>query len=425
MKRLRNSVFAGVHLLLAPFFGLVLGLVMLLRPDLRRSMSERLCGPPAQNPGRVWVHAASMGEARAGACLLLALERLGLPGFGSCVTAAGREVLSDLVPDIPAAYAPIDHPFCVAQALARVRPSALVLIETELWPSLIMGAKRRGIPVWVVSGRLSERSFSRYRRWRWLVAPVLRCLDGVAARSRADADRFATLGVPAQKICVLGDLKLDPAIARAHLATDLVRATSSVPIFVAGSTHPLEERAALDALSACERQGCELALVIAPRHTRRLAEVKRAIRASGRRLHLRSQLADRRLAGGDVLLLDSTGELPALYAAAQVAFVGGTLAAVGGHNLLEPLFEGCPVVFGPNIENVRDHAALALESGAGVGVDDARAMAAAVVELMANPKDCRARGEAARRFLEDQRGCASRLARLLADRLQSAGQGAR
>jgi len=100
------------------------------------------------------------------------------------------------------------------------------------------------------------------------------------------------------------------------------------------------------------------------------------------------------------------------------------LAPVGGHNLLEPLFEGCPVVFGPNIENVRDHATLALESGAGVGVDDAPALVSAVVELMANPKDCRARGEAARRFLEDQRGCASRVARFLADRLDAAGQGA-
>ncbi|MBW2294259.1 MAG: 3-deoxy-D-manno-octulosonic acid transferase, partial [Deltaproteobacteria bacterium] len=354
----------------------------------------------------------------------LALERLGLPGFGSCVTARGREILNDLVPGTPAAYAPIDHPFCVARALERVRPSALVLIETELWPSLIMGAKRRGVPVWVVSGRLSERSFSRYRRWRWLVAPVLRRLEGVAARSQADAARFAALGVPATKICVLGDLKLDPAIAPVRLATDLVRATSSVPVFVAGSTHPLEEQAALDVLTACEGRGCELALVIAPRHSRRLAEVERAIRARGRRLLLRSQLAGHRLANGEVLLLDSSGELPALYAAAQVAFVGGTLAPVGGHNLLEPLFEGCPVVFGPNIENVRDHATLALESGAGVGVDDAPALVSAVVELMANPKDCRARGEAARRFLEDQRGCASRVARFLADRLDAAGQGA-
>ncbi|MBW2294547.1 MAG: hypothetical protein JRG94_19885, partial [Deltaproteobacteria bacterium] len=107
MKRLRNSLFAGVHLLFAPFFGLLLGLVMLLRPGLRRGMGERLGRLPVQEPGRVWVHAASMGEARAGASLLLALERLGLPGFGSCVTARGREILNDLVPGTPAAYAPI------------------------------------------------------------------------------------------------------------------------------------------------------------------------------------------------------------------------------------------------------------------------------------------------------------------------------
>jgi 3-deoxy-D-manno-octulosonic-acid transferase len=359
-----------------------------------------------------------MGEARAGAALLLALERLGLPGFATSVTVTGLAVLHDLVPQIPAALAPIDHPFCVSRALDRVRPSALVLIETELWPSLILAAKRRGIPVWVVSGRLSDRSFSRYRRLRWLVAPVLRRLDGVAARSQTDAERFAALGVPDQKIRVLGDLKLDPVLARARLATDLVRATAPVPIFIAGSTHPDEEQAALDALSACERRGGELALVIAPRHPARLEVVERTVRASGRRLHLRSRLANRRLAGGDVLLLDSTGELPALYAAAQLAFVGGTLTAVGGHNLLEPLFEGCPVVFGPHIENVRDHAALAIESGAGTLVEDAAALVALVVERMANPKDCRARGEVARRFLDHRRGSAHRVARLLADSLQ-------
>lgn len=423
MKRLRNSLFALVNLVLAPVLGVVFGVTLLLRPGLREGLGERLGGLPRQEPGRVWVHGASMGEARAGASLLVQLARLGLRGFGSSVTASGREVLNRVAPQIPSSFAPLDHPFCVARALARVRPSALILIETELWPSLILGARRRGIPVWVASGRISDRSFSRYRRLSWLVAPILRRLDGVAARSQVDADRFAALGVPAQKICVLGDLKLDPTIARAHLATDLVRATSSVAIFVAGSTHRLEEQAALDALAACERRGSELALVIAPRHSQRLAEVEKTIRASGRRLFLRSQLVDQRLANGDVLLLDSIGELAALYAAAQLAFVGGTLVGVGGHNLLEPLFEGCPVLFGPNLQNVRESSALARESGAGIEVEDPAALARAVVELIADPKDCRAKGEAAKRFLEAHRGSAIRLAHWIADGLEAAGQG--
>ncbi len=419
MQAPRNSLVAiglvaAVGLLLAPVVALVAGVALLLRPALREGLAQRLGGLPEQEPGRVWVHGASMGEARASASLFLELARRGFHGFGSTVTASGHEVLQRFAPQVPSSLAPIDHPWCVARALARVQPSALVLIETELWPSLIVGARRRGIPVWIASGRLSDRSFARYRRFVWLVAPILRCLDGVAARSQIDADRFIALGVAAERVCVLGDLKLDPAVSRAHLATDLVRATSSVAIFVAGSTHALEEQAALDVLAACERRGHELALVVAPRHMERLAEVECTLRASGRRLHLRSQLAGQRLANGDVLLLDSIGELAALYATAQVAFVGGTLAEVGGHNLLEPLFEGCPVLFGPNVQNARDSARLARESGAGTGVEDAAALARAVVALIANPKDCRAKGEMAKQFLEAQRGSAARVAQWVA-----------
>lgn len=396
--------------------GLVIGgLVLLIRPGLRAGLSQRLGGLPLQQPGRVWVHGASMGEAQAGAALLSALADLGVRGFGSAATRAGHETWKRVAPGIPSSLAPLDHPFCVARALARVQPSALVLIETELWPSLILVAKSRGIPVWIASGRLSDLSFARYRRFRWFMEPIMARLDGVAARSQIDADRFSFLGVAVERICVLGDLKLDPALARAHLATDLVRATSLVPILVAGSTHPSEERAMLDVLEACEQRGHEIALVIAPRHLERLGEVERTIRTSGRRLHLRSQLSGARLANGEVLLLDSIGELAALYAAGSLAFVGGTLADVGGHNLLEPLFEGCPVLFGPHVQNVRESALLAQESGAGFSVSSAVALADAVVALIADPKDCRERGAVAKRFLESHRGSAVRVAEWLRD----------
>ena len=421
MPNLRHSalvLLGSVYALVLGVVGLLVGgVLLLLRPALRRGLSQRLGGLPRQQPGCVWVHGASMGEAQAGASLLLALSSLGLRSFGSAVTKTGYEVLKRIAPAIPSSLAPLDHPVCVARALARVRPSALVLIETELWPSLILVAISRSIPVRIASGRLSDRSFSRYRRMRWWVQPIMRRLDGVAARSQLDADRFAALGVPADRICVLGDLKLDPTVVRAHLATDLVRATSLLPILVAGSTHPSEERAALDALTACEAAGQEVALVIAPRHLERLDDVVRTIRATGRRLHLRSQLAGQRLANGDVLLLDSIGELAALYAAASVAFVGGTLAEVGGHNLLEPLFEGCPVVFGPHFQNVRESANLAEQSGAGICVESAAKLAEVVVALIADPKDCREKGFAAKRFLESHRGSALRVATWISDGL--------
>jgi 3-deoxy-D-manno-octulosonic-acid transferase len=349
--------------------------------------------------------------------LLMALANLGIDGFGSVGTATGHEVLRRVAPSIPSSLAPIDHPVSVTRALTRVKPRALVLIEGEFWPSLILIAKRRGVSVWVASGRLSDRSFAHYRRLRWLIRPIMNRFDGVAARSQMDADRFSFLGVRPERLCVLGDLKLDPPRSSAHLATDLVRATSSVSIFVAGSTHPSEEQAVLEVLEACQRHGHEVALVIAPRHLERLGDVVRTVEAMGRPLYLRSELSGQRLANGDVLVLDSIGELPALYAAATIAFVGGTLADVGGHNLLEPLFEGCPVVFGPSLRNVRESAAIAEETGAGFPVESAADLAEAVAALMNDPKDCRARGYAAKRFLESHRGSANRVATWLRDGL--------
>lgn len=415
MPKLRNSIFlllGATVVLVVGLVGLLVGVVvLLLRPSLRPGLTERLGALPRREPGGVWVHGASMGEAQAGASLALALSSLGVRATGTAITRTGRNVWKRAAPGIPSSFAPIDHPLCVARALARTQPSMLVLIETELWPSLILVAKQRGVSVRIASARLSDRSYARYLRMRWLVQPVMARLDGVAARSRLDADRFAALGVAPERICVLGDLKLDPAAGRAHLATDLVRATSSLPIFVAGSTHAPEEQSVLEVLAACERVGHELALVIAPRHLERVDEVEQVIRASGRRLYLRSQLSGQPLANGDVLLLDSTGELAALYAAASIAFVGGTLAAeVGGHNLLEPLFEGCPVVFGPNTRNVRENAILAKESGAGVCVDSSSALAEVVVGFLSDPKDCRARGLAAKEFLESHRGSSLRVA---------------
>jgi len=217
---------------------------------------------------------------------------------------------------------------------------------------------------------------------------------------------------------VLGDLKLDPAFARPGLATDLVRATGALPIFIAGSTHEGEESAALEALAACARHGLETALVIAPRHLDRVSEITSLVGATGRRLHLRSQLAGARLANGDVLLLDSIGELAALYATASVVFVGGTLVPLGGHNLLEPLFEGAPVVFGPHVEKARDAARLALESRAGTQVADSAALAQAIVDHIAAAKESRTRGELGRRFLESHRGSTRRSADWLCEAME-------
>jgi 3-deoxy-D-manno-octulosonic-acid transferase len=217
-------------------------LALLVRPGWREGWRERLGERPAAAPGAVWVHGASVGEMRAAASLIERLRARGEAVTVSATTLPGRALMRRLRPDVPCALAPLDHPWCVARALRRVQPSLLVLVETELWPALIRGADARGVPVVIVSGRLSERSFSRYRRIGPLLRPLLRRLCAVAARSHADAERFVVLGVPAARVRVLGDLKLAAAAEPAPLAADLSAMLGTLPLVVAGSTAPTRAR---------------------------------------------------------------------------------------------------------------------------------------------------------------------------------------
>ncbi len=411
MRPLAHSLAALSAVTAAP---LLLG-AMALRRDLRVGLRQRLGLLRPPGPGRVWVHGASVGEALAALRLVESLRAAGRPVFASASTPTGRQMMESAMPELPAVIAPLDHPWCVAAALSRVEPVLLALVETELWPSWIAAAKRRRVPVVVVSGRLSDRSFPRYRRVRRLLTPTLRRLDAVGARSDLDAARFVELGVPEERVCVTGDLKLEPPEGVATLATDLVRALSEVPVIVAGSTHPGEEEPAQIALLACEREGLPAALVVAPRHLQRAAQVERELVAAGRRVRRRSRLEGPPLKSGEVLLLDTLGELSAVYAAASVAFVGGTLAPVGGHNLIEPIFAGCPVVFGPHVHNVRVHAELAETSGAGVRVPDAEGLAAAVVDALRDPESRRTRVARGQEALAVHRGTARRTSLLIED----------
>ena len=397
MGLLRHSLAALGAAAVLPFAALGLA----LRPTWRVGLRERLGDVPASPLRGVWVHAASVGEARAAQALIAALSaRSDGPRaqFVSASTVAGREISRAALPELPVALAPLDHPWCVAAALSRVRPSVLVMLETEVWPQWIAAATRRGIPVVIVSGRLSDRSLPRYERLGPLFRPTLRRISAVGARSEEDAARFVALGVRADCVVVTGDLKLASASEPQVLAPDLASVLAGVRYFTAGSTHEGEETAALSALEACERAGQAIALVIAPRQLARVHAVALEMSKSGRRVLLRTALAGAApLAAGDILLLDTLGELPAVYGESAVAFVGGTLAPKGGHNLLEPLAVGCPVLFGPRIENVRDAAALLQGSGAGRQVASAVELAADVASVLRDPgswRDAVARGRA-------------------------------
>jgi 3-deoxy-D-manno-octulosonic-acid transferase len=399
---------------LAALAGLPVGLAGLaLRPAWRVGLSER-CGRRPENPaGAIWVHGASVGEIRAATSLMDRLRESGEDVVASTTTLTGRDILWRIRPQVPCALAPLDHPWTVEAALRRVRPSALVLVETELWPSWITAAHRRRIPVLVVSGRISDRSFPRYRRVaRWL-RPILERISAIGARSAADAERFLALGANPEKVRVTGDLKLEPPAERAGLAPDLDSLLGEVPLIVGGSTHEGEERELLEVLAAAERAGLRASLVLAPRHPDRFDAVEALALRAGRAVRRRSRLDSLPLAEGEVLLLDSMGELPGLFARAEVAFVGGSLVPVGGHNLLEPILEGRPVLFGPHTENAGEAAALALESGAGCRVTDGADLVQTVIEALRDPAPWRMRAEAGRKALEQHRGTAERSAKLV------------
>jgi 3-deoxy-D-manno-octulosonic-acid transferase len=368
---------------------------------------------PRLAPGAIWVHGASVGEVLAASRLVDALRERGRSVVVSTMTTTGRAVFHRARPEVPCTLAPLDHPWSAGWALARVRPRALVLIETELWPSWIAAAERSQVPVMIASGRLSERGFARYRRFASALRRTFRRLGAVGARSEEDAERFAVLGVPRERLQVTGDLKLEPPGRPPPLAPELARILAGCAPLVAASTHDGEEAALLDALEAAERAGLHPSLVLAPRHPQRARDVVALAKARRRRLRLRSQARDEPLGAGEVLLLDTLGELPTLLPHASIVFVGGSLAPIGGHNVVEPAWAGRAVLFGPHMENWKEASVRLLDCGGAQRVADASELARAVTTLLADPEEASRRGQAARREVERHCGATARSVALL------------
>lgn len=381
---------------------------LVARPRLRSGLAERLGAWPRLTPGSVWVHASAVGEIRAASRLVDCLRKRGHSVCTSTWTLPGRAAMRRWRPEVSCHLAPMDHPWCVDAALARVAPAMLVLVETELWPSWIAAARRRGIPVVIVSGRLSDRSFPRYRRFAPLLGRTLRRLRAVGARSELDAERFRQLGAPADRVTVTGDLKLDSGGMVPEPAGDLETLLRGARFWVAGSTHAGEEAPVAEAFEAVLRAGHAHALVIAPRHPPRAAEVERLFRRRGHRVRRRSRAGAGSLEPGDVLVLDTVGELASVYARAEAAFVGGSLVPVGGHNVLEPADAGRPVLYGPHTDNVGQPVEILEAAGGAVRVESGQDLGEAVAALFANPEAARVRGEAGRLALAEHRGSVER-----------------
>jgi 3-deoxy-D-manno-octulosonic-acid transferase len=303
-------------------------------------------------------------------------------------------------------YFPLDFPGAVRRALAGIRPVFFVALETELWPNFLRGLRARGIPSMIANGRISDRSFRRYR----LVRPLMRrILDGIAVfgmQSAEDARRIIALGAAPERVVVTGNLKSDalPDEPGADaLWRRLMGLTGEESVWIAGSTHRGEEELVLEAFGRLKRRHPSLVLVVAPRHPERVPEVERAIRARGLTSVRRTSLPRDRDTSA-VIVLDTVGELAQLYQLADVVFVGGSLVQAGGHNMLEPALRRKPVVFGPHTTNFREGAELLLAAGAALVVRDSGEVERALDRLLSDSRLRASMGEAAAEAVAGRQG---------------------
>jgi 3-deoxy-D-manno-octulosonic-acid transferase len=342
------------------------------------NLRERLgLGAPAAPATPVgWVHAVSVGEAIAAAPLLDGLRRAypALPLVVSTVTETGARVVRERFAGLAThRYFPLDFPPITRRVIGSIAPAFFVCMETELWPNTLRALAARGVPTMIANGRLSDRSFRRYRLVRGPMKRVLGDIGVFGMQSAEDARRVIALGAPAERVVVTGNLKTEP-LADPAGATDLwhrlLGLGADQSVWVAGSTHRGEEEAVLEAHCRALRDTPGLALVLAPRHPERVGEVIGVLKGRGLAAVRRSDLPAKRSPGA-VIVLDTVGELAQLYAIADVVFVGGSLVPLGGHNMLEPALRGKPVLFGPHTHNFREAASVLVSSGGGRVVHDA------------------------------------------------------
>lgn len=374
----------------------------------RDRLGERLGAVPrADGEGAaLWVHGASVGEVALVKPLIARLRaaRPGLRLHLSANTAAGREAAAKAFPDAGVSYFPVDLSCAVGRALDRVRPSAVLLSELEVWPNFLRACEKRKLPVIVVNGRMTERSFRRYRRFRAIFGRAFRSLAAVGARDAESASRLADLGA---RPVLTGNLKYDAALGfdpeeegrswRERLGL------GDAPLLLAGSTHEPEERILAETYKRLRATYPRLRMLLAPRHLERLDEVKKAVESADLPCYKKSQLTPPVPSDG-VILLDTVGELSRLYSAATVVFIGGTFCARGGQNMLEPAALGKPVVSGPSLSNFEEIARTLVEAGGMRVMDNPIELALAVGDLLRDPALCATAGAKAKAAVESGRG---------------------
>lgn len=375
---------------------------------------ERLGNYPRLSGRILWIHAASVGEVNAVSSLINRF-REECPRFTLFITTftrtgklRARQVYGDSV-----FYAPIDFPFCVRKTLSRIQPEALILVESELWPNLITIARSKGYPIFLVNGRVSPKSLRRHKAFNGFMVPVLNSFNHFMMQSEEHAERLKMLGADGGRISVIGNLKSD--LRKRHASNKSIRIELGIEdsreVMVAGSTREGEEEMILEAFEPLKDR---MTLVLAPRHPERIAKIEQLIEDNGFTYWKRSEGNTHR---GDILLVDTIGELRSIYGAADIAFIGGSFLPYGGHNPLEAAVYGIPILFGPYMENAGG--ASLRECGGGIEVKNAVELRETIDHLLTDSEERLRKGILARRALEQVRGASEKAFSLILNELDT------
>jgi 3-deoxy-D-manno-octulosonic-acid transferase len=418
-----RALYTALLYLLAPLVLMRLVWRGLRSPEYRHCWSERFGAiHPAVGERVIWVHAVSVGEVQAAESMIRALIDL-YPEYSilmTTVTATGAAHVSELFGgEVAHVYAPYDLPDVVSRFIDRARPQLAIIMETELWPNLFRTCRQKNIPLLLINARLSDKSLEGYRRFGRLIDKTLEAVTQIAARSPLDAERLRALGADPDRIVVSGDLKFEQHLpAGLHERASLLRQEWGVNrhVWIAGSTHEGEDELILDVHEEIRKTLDDCLLVLVPRHPRRFAAVAALCRQRGYRSVLRSE---RLVCEPDtaVFIGDSMGELLTFYAAADVAFVGGSLVDAGGHNMLEPAALGLPVLTGPHVDNFSAVCELLLTAGACRQVSNTTELKDTVQSWLLDASERHRIGEKGREAVDQNRGALATVLGMIANHL--------
>lgn len=406
--------------LLSPVLLLAYVLRVLLTGKEKNGFWQRLGFRLPQTDGCIWVHAVSVGESMAASAIVREIGSL-FPGetlVVSTITDAGNAVAKKMIPQASHVfYLPLDFKPFVRHAIKKVKPKALIIVETELWPNFISEAKKSGAKTVLASGRISDKSLGKYQKYAFFFREVLSLFDVICMQGPEEVQKILSIGAPTQNVVVAGNAKLDmvftepgeneKASLRARMGLN-----GDKKLFVAGSTHPGEEKVLLDVQRKLLEKNANVRLLLVPRHIQRCDDIARLVHEAGLEAVKRTQAAGTSEKGRSetVFLLDTMGELQKFYSIADIVFVGGSLVPAGGHNVLEPVCFGKSVFCGPHMENFRGILDLLVPTGSVIQVPDGDALLEKIFDLLKNGEKYAAWGRNGKEIVEKNRGASRNIA---------------